>query len=103
MRRPAKHTAAHAIGGGLPLCIAAKARAPRMADACLQVIKLKAALNEKEIELIELREQHMQLVVGHSVWQRGGRGRAAPATAPTQNRGAARRLGLPLDASASRG
>jgi hypothetical protein len=29
----------------------------------LQVIRLKAALNEKEMELIELREQHMQLVV----------------------------------------
>jgi predicted nucleic acid-binding Zn finger protein len=30
---------------------------------CPQVINLKAALNEKEIELLELREQHMQLVV----------------------------------------
>jgi hypothetical protein len=29
----------------------------------LQVIRLKAALNEKDMELIELREQHMQLVV----------------------------------------
>lgn len=29
----------------------------------LQVIKLRAALNEKDMELIELREQHMQLVV----------------------------------------
>jgi hypothetical protein len=28
-----------------------------------QVIRLKGALNEKEMELIELREQHMQLVV----------------------------------------
>jgi hypothetical protein len=27
------------------------------------VIRLKAALNEKDMELIELREQHMQLVV----------------------------------------
>jgi DNA-binding transcriptional LysR family regulator len=31
--------------------------------AVLQVIRLKGALNEKEMELIELREQHMQLVV----------------------------------------
>jgi hypothetical protein len=29
----------------------------------LQVIRLKGAMNEKEMELIELREQHMQLVV----------------------------------------
>jgi hypothetical protein len=29
----------------------------------LQVIRMKGALNEKEMELIELREQHMQLVV----------------------------------------
>lgn len=29
----------------------------------MQVIRLKGALNEKEMELIELREQHMQLVV----------------------------------------
>ena len=28
------------------------------------MIRLKAALNEKDMELIELREQHMQLVVG---------------------------------------
>jgi hypothetical protein len=35
------------------------------------VIRLKGALNEKEMELIELREQHMQLVV-----------RAAPAPLP---------------------
>lgn len=33
--------------------------------ACLQVIRLKGALNEKEMELIELREQHMQLVVSY--------------------------------------
>jgi hypothetical protein len=32
----------------------------------LQVIRLKAALNEKDMELIELREQHMQLVVSSS-------------------------------------
>lgn len=31
----------------------------------LQVIRLKGALNEKEMELIELREQHMQLVVSN--------------------------------------
>jgi hypothetical protein len=29
----------------------------------LQVIRLKGELNEKDMELIELREQHMQLVV----------------------------------------
>lgn len=28
-------------------------------------LKLRAALNEKEMELIELRETHMQLVVRH--------------------------------------
>lgn len=35
----------------------------------MQVIRLKGALNEKEMELIELREQHMQLVVGTRLTQ----------------------------------
>lgn len=29
----------------------------------MQLLKLRAALNEKDLELIELREQHVQLVV----------------------------------------
>lgn len=37
-----------------------------MLHAVMQVIRLKGALNEKEMELIELREQHMQLVVSNS-------------------------------------
>lgn len=35
-----------------------------------EVIRLKAALNEKEMELIEMREQHMQLVVSKGSWVR---------------------------------
>lgn len=35
----------------------------------MQVIRLKGALNEKEMELIELREQHMQLVVSTRLTQ----------------------------------
>ena len=36
---------------------------PRPVLAFTQVLKLRAALNDKEMELLELREQHMQLVV----------------------------------------
>lgn len=40
----------------------------------VQVIRLKAALNEKDMELIELREQHMQLVVSSSLEASTGSG-----------------------------
>lgn len=45
------------------VCISKALPCAVLLRAVLQVIRLKGALNEKEMELIELREQHMQLVV----------------------------------------
>jgi hypothetical protein len=42
----------------------------------VQVIRLQAALNEKDMEMIELREQHMQLAVSPKPDRPGGAGSA---------------------------
>lgn len=56
-----RHAAAAARARAVQAPSARGRRHPQPSPA--QVIKLKGALNEKEMELIELREQHMQLVV----------------------------------------
>jgi hypothetical protein len=54
--------AAAAAAAAVPRLVTAATSVPLPLHAP-QLIKLKGALNEKEMEIIELREQHMQLVV----------------------------------------
>ena len=60
------------LGAGQPLAWRVLTRVLRCHP---QVLKLRAALNDKEMELLELREQHMQLVVSSAT-------NAAPLGAP---------------------
>eukprot|EP00775_Hariotina_reticulata_P011860 gene11860-12004_t len=62
---PAKPSSMSLTGGPAVMAAAAYSSPSNMLETAGkqdEVIRLKAALNEKEMELIELREQHMQLV-----------------------------------------